>query len=432
MKQMLINYDSPDYKRSRRAYVVQCATQYLATLMATDTVLAKLLTTIGISDVLTGIISSFISMAYVIQLMSIFLVKVKLSAKKIVIIGDTVSIFFFMLLYLIPFMPVSAQVKTVLAVVSVIAAYAGNYLIASICYKWANSFVNPWKRASFSAVKEMFSLFVGMVFSLVIGYVIDRYEGLGNLNGAFLFIAISIFILNICNFICYMMIKSDTQTSKKEETPSFTEVVRYIARNKKFREFILLGIIWSLARNFTIGFMGVFKANDLMLSMLLVQVINVVASLLRLFATTPIGRYSDKYSYTKGFKLGLYIAAAAFLAGIFTNNSTWYLIIIFTVLYNVCQAGTTQNGANMTYLYVDEEYFSQAMAINNCVCGVCGFGVSLLAAKLLAFIQASDNQFLGLHVYGQQVLSAVSFVLVLVGIVFINQVMEKGVRNEGK
>ena len=76
--------------------MAQCAFEYFISLLVTDAFLAKLLAYIGISDSLIGIISSFISMAFVIQLMSIFLMRLKVSTKKLVMIFDTLSIFFFM------------------------------------------------------------------------------------------------------------------------------------------------------------------------------------------------------------------------------------------------------------------------------------------------------------------------------------------------
>ena len=90
-----MNYDSKEYKRSRASYMTQCTVEYFVSLLVTDAFLAKLLTYVGISDSLIGIISSFISMAFVIQLLSVFIVRIKASTKKIVMIFDTISIFFF-------------------------------------------------------------------------------------------------------------------------------------------------------------------------------------------------------------------------------------------------------------------------------------------------------------------------------------------------
>ena len=57
-------YNTKEYKRSRKAYIIQCTSEYSITLLVADAFLANLLSNMGISDVLTGIISSFISFAF--------------------------------------------------------------------------------------------------------------------------------------------------------------------------------------------------------------------------------------------------------------------------------------------------------------------------------------------------------------------------------
>ena len=76
-------YSSKDYKRSRNAYVAECTFEYFVSLLVTDAFLAKLLTTMGISDAMIGVISSFITIAFVFQLMSVFLLRLKMSTKKL-------------------------------------------------------------------------------------------------------------------------------------------------------------------------------------------------------------------------------------------------------------------------------------------------------------------------------------------------------------
>ena len=71
------------------------------------------------------------------------------------------------------------------------------------------------------------------------------------------------------------------------------------------------------------------------------------------------------------------------------------------------------------------EYITQAMAIKNSIGGLCGFGASLAAGKLLGAVQAHGNTFFGVHVYGQQILSAISFVIVIAAIIFTKTKIEK-------
>lgn len=420
-----MNYDSKEYKRSRASYMTQCTVEYFVSLLVTDAFLAKLLTYVGISDSLIGIISSFTSMAFVIQLLSVFIVRIKASTKKIVMIFDTISIFFFMLLYFVPFIPADEKIKTAIIVLCILIAYVGKYLVISLLYKWANSYVEPTKRASYSANKEIISLITGMAFTAVIGRIIDSYEGLDNLEGGFLFIAISILILNICNFVCLCMIKKEDESEHKTDNVPFVTVLKYTLGNKNFRNVIVLTVLWNVARYFTIGFVGVFKTKDLVISVFFVQLINIIANTFRVLVSKPIGRYSDKHSYAKGFELGLIFALIAFVILIFTTNKTWWLIILYTIFFNCSYAGTNQNSYNMSYSYVDSKYIAQAMAINNCISGIFGFMSSIVGSRILNAVQTNGNRIFGIHIYGQQILAGISAVVLIITIIFTKKVIVK-------
>ena len=103
----------------------------------------------------------------------------------------------------------------------------------------------------------------------------------------------------------------------------------------------------------------------------------------------------------------------------------WWLVILYTVLYHVACAGTSQNMMNMVYSYVDSKYFVQASAIKYSVRGLCGFGASMLGSRILGAVQAGGNTFMGLSLYGQQLLSVISLIIVIVDILFVKFVLEK-------
>ena len=72
-KSTWIDFDAKHFKRSRTAYMAQSAFEYFLTILVGDAFLAKLLTNIGMSDSLIGIVSSLISFSFLFQLLSIFL-----------------------------------------------------------------------------------------------------------------------------------------------------------------------------------------------------------------------------------------------------------------------------------------------------------------------------------------------------------------------
>ena len=416
-------FDSKAYKRSRSAYIWQCTFEYFVSLLVTDAFLAKLLSNMGISDSVIGIISSLISFAFLFQLCTIFVVQKITNVKRISIFFDSLSTLLFMSLYFLPFLNVSKEAKTAIVIGAITLAYFSKYIVASIIFKWANSYVDPGKRASYSAIKEMVSLATGMIFTFVVGYIIDRFEALDNMEGGFVFIAISIFILSVCNFVSLILIKGKKE-EKTKQVP-IKEVLENTFGNKGFRNVVTMSVIQNVAVYMTVGFLGIYKTKDLLISVGTVQIINIVANGFRFAFSMPIGKYSNRRGFTKGAELGFSIMAIAFLSMIFCNKNTWWIVIIYTVLYNVGVAGTNANMMNIVYSYVKTDYFVQASAIKNSIGGIVGFLTSLVAGKILSVIQANGNMLFGITVNAQQFLALVSFVLMTTLVMYIHFVVSK-------
>ena len=68
-------YSSPAYKRSRLAYLVECAFEYFVAFLVEDAFLSRLLRSIGFDDAACGLIASVISLAFLFQLVSVFVVR---------------------------------------------------------------------------------------------------------------------------------------------------------------------------------------------------------------------------------------------------------------------------------------------------------------------------------------------------------------------
>ncbi len=419
-------FQTSAYKRSRRAYILECAFEYFIALMVADAFLATLLTELGLNDAVIGVISSLISLAFLFQLFSIFVVPHIRNVKLVAIPIHCISQMFFLVLYLLPFFHIPEQFRAVIVVGCLLIAYFGNYLVTSVIFNWGNSYVDPNGRANFAATKEIVSLLSGVVFSLSMGWAIDRFMEAGNIEGGFLFIAIMMLIITVGDFVCLMFMKNQkTEKKPTEKTEPFRQVVRTLFSNQSFLCTVVVHAIWSISVYMTVGFMGTYKTKELLLSVGAVQIINIVGCLMRAVFSKPIARYSDKRSYAKGIKLGMIIAACGYLINIFTTPSLWWLVILYTVIYNVSCAGTSQNLINLTYSYVDRRYFVQASAIKFSISGLCGFGASMLGSCILDAVQKNGNTLFGITVYGQQILSAISLAIVLMGIVFVNLVMEK-------
>ncbi len=405
------DFNSQDYKHYRKAYVTQCTVEHLLGILVLDAFLAKLLSHIGLSDALVGIIASFTSIAFLFQLLSIGLVQSKVSTKKIVIIADVTSQIFFMLIYFVPFIPLPDTVKKILVMASVMIGQVGKTIISSLYFKWANTYVDPDKRATFSAKKECISLIVGIVFSAVMGMVIDRYESIGNIQGGFLFIAVSMLILNIANFVSFLLIKDEAPDVRESMRVPTKEVIRHILSNKVFLHYTLIGFLFSIAGGLTGGFIGIYKTKDLAFSVLTIQIVNIAADFLRMGVSMPIAKYSSRYGFMKGIQLSEVMVGIGYLIIVFTSPATRWLIIPYTLLTTASYAASYQNSFNIGYTLLPGKYMAQGMAIKRTLAGLVSFLASLLGGQILNMVQANGNTVFGISMYAQQFLALISLLL---------------------
>lgn len=418
------DFSTPAYQRSRTAYILYALFEYFVGLLMADAFLAKLLSSVGFKDSEIGIISSFISLAFVFQMFSLLLAKKRGSKKTMIVVMTTVGQVLFLALYVLPFIGIDDNLRRALVYVLIIGAYMSKYLVSSFLFQWANSYVDPNRRGSYSATLEIVSLIGGIAFSLVMGAVFNWFEAEGNLMGGFWFLSIVILVCDILVFVSLMLIQREQPEDTEEiSRKKLGDILKNTFGNKNFRHIVVISTIWKAAMYFTAGFMGTFKTdtagNGLGLSMLLVQGIAIAGNVVRMVVAKPFGRYSDKRSFASGFYLSMFIGVAAFLCNVFTTEATWFLVIGHTVLYAVCLSGNSQNERNMLYSYVHVDYIAEAMAMQNCISGVCGFLCSLLAGVILDAIQGAGNTFLGLPMLGQQLLGLISALLCGICIVYM-------------
>ena len=416
---MQLPYSLPSYRRSRTAYAAQCTVTYFVDLLIADAFLTKLLKYIGLSDASTGVIASLAALAFLSELATLPLVNRVTHPKRTVIGFETTGTLLMALLFLLPVLPFSSRIKTVLAVCLIMGGLMLRRAVSSLHYVWGNSSVEPGRLARFTAVKEIFSLVLGMVFSLTVGLVFEKYERSGDLAACFTLISAVIICLNILCFACFMSIRS--QERKVSEYVRIVSTAKTIFRLPAFRMIRLATCIWYAATYFTSGFLGTYKLQELGFSVVDVQLINIVSCAVRVIASAPIGRYSDRTSFAQGSRLALLLAALAFGINAFTAPGTRYLILVYTVLMGAAMAGINGNLYNILFSYLDGTLLVPAMAIRNGICGLAGFLSSLAGGRIVSNMQSAGNHIFGINIYPQQLLSAVSFILVCLTVFIVRR-----------
>ena len=126
------------------------------------------------------------------------------------------------------------------------------------------------------------------------------------------------------------------------------------------------------------------------------------------------------------FNVCFLFMAAAFAINIFTTPENGKILFpIHYLLYALGSAGITSGEINLIYETVEHEHRMGALALKSTVAGLSGFAASLLVSPLVNLIQKNGNRFLGMELYAQQVLSAITFLLTIVLLIYVNTVMRK-------
>lgn len=411
--------------RTRRAYIVEALLEYMIALLVADAFLAAILKQIGVSDAVTGVVSSFLSFACVAQLFSSSIVKPGQPVRKIILILNLVNQLMFAFLYMTPFLPIPQSVKVGMFVVLILGA---NLLLNATLpskYQWLNSFVHPGERGRFTARKEIVSLIGGMLFTLAMGCLVDHFKAIGREQTGFILCGVTLFVVAIAHLVSLLLCSDATLDPSAAQKTSLTATFRLIAKNGTVRRLLIIDILWKIAFYISTPYYGTYLIGELGFSLSFVSVLHIAYSLMRAVFSPWFGRIGDRRGWAHLLTLGLIIVAAGYFVNAFTTPARRYLYLAYYTLYAISMAGINTSLYNMNYDYLDETVFSDALGARNAISGVIGFLASLLGSTIVGAIQSAGNQLWGIPVYAQQVNSLLAFAVILALLLYMRIVIRR-------
>lgn len=405
-----------DCCRSKVAYHFEAAVEYLISILVTGAFLTALLNEIGVSDAISGMISSLTTFACMVQMASLFIKRNGRGLKRWVSLLHLMNQLLFAILYLFPSLKLAQATKALLLVGVYIAGLFISQLVTPYKLAWLMSLVEPNKRGRFTAVKEMISLLLGMVFSLIMGMVVDHFQAAGRIQEAFIICNVVLVILALVHFI--LLILCDPPETNQAKETSLKENIHYLCNNKRFRRVLLVSCLFQCTQ-IVIPFYGVYQLNVLGFSLTYVSVITIFQSLTRMAVSLPIGKYADHTSWSKALYLGFLIQGASFFINFFTIPSNGHILFfIYSMLYGASMAAMNSSLMNIVFEYVDPTISAAALGIENAIGGIAGFCASLIGGIVIAQMQNLRNQLFGHIIYAQQFLSILACIACIIGAVY--------------
>lgn len=416
------------YKTSRVLYVIEAALEYFISLLVTGAYLAKITSAIGMSDTVTGILTSFVSLGFGFQIIAVFLAN-KRPVKRWVTILHCLNQTAFALIYFIPIIHLTQETKIILFIAFLLTGHILNNVVNSPKINWFMSLVEDKKRGRFTANKEMVSLIGGMIFSFITGSVIDKMEGAGDVNEAFIVCGVSIFVLMLLHSLTLIFPKE--KPVEESEKVSVKLLLKELITDKNLFKVILLSVLWNVVNYASTPFYGSYQIKELGFSMTFVSILSAAYAIVRTIFSRPMGKFADKYSFARMLNICFGIALAGFVVNVFTvpeNGKVFYTI--YYMLYAISMAGINSATINLIFDYVEKKKRTGALALKSTVCGFAGFFTTLIVSPLVGYVQQNNNELFGLPVYAQQVTSLISAVTLVVLIIYLNTVIRRIKKNE--
>ena len=412
------------YKSSRINYIIEETTHYLITLLIGGAYLAKLTLSLGFSDSLTALVGSFVNLGCIFQLLAIAIFKGG-SVKKKVTIFYTINELLFALLYLTPFLNVAPGLRTGIFITFLLGGYFILNIVSSPKTSWFMALIPDKRRGRFTAFKEATSLVCGVIFRFSMGLLIDHFDSIGNTKASFITCGLVIFAFTIMHTLSLVFSK-EKETEVNTESLSFLKTTKELICDKNTLSVVVLGILWATCYNFLIPFLGTYQIKELGFSLTYVGILSAVSSITRIVSSIFLGRYADRNSFSKMLRICYMLVGAGFLAIIFTVPANGhFMYLVFDMFMAASMGGINSAEINLVFDLVSPEKRRNALAVKHTFGGLFGFGATLMATPLLNHIQRSDVSIFGTHIYAQQVLASISFILTIVLIFYVSKLIQK-------
>ncbi len=409
-------------KRSRILYIFEAAFEYLISILVSSSFLATLTNELGMSDSLTGVLSSIISLGCLFQLLSLSIRRT--TVKRIVIMFSIINQVLFMLLYVVPLTSFEKQIKIPLFIVLIFSAY----LIYNIAHpkkiNWLMSLIENNHRGRFTANKEIISLISGMVFSFGMGAVIDHFSNTGRIRVAFIISAVVIFVLMVLHSLTmiFAVEKPLPCGSQKDLKHTLME----LAKNKKILHITVVFLLYYISTYISTPFYGTYQIGELGLNLKFVSAIAICGSVSRILVSRFWGNYADKKSFAVMIEKCFIFLGLSQTCVIFAVPTTGkVLFILYYIIHGIALGGINSALINLIFEYVPREKAADALAVTQAVAGLTGFLTTLCISPLVSHIQKQGNALCGIPIYAQQFVTIIAllftvFAIIYVRITFIN------------
>lgn len=319
-----------NYKNEYKKYLTSSVLDTANNRIASASFISAFAIYLGLSDLALGIYAVLDTMTNVIQVFAAPLFSKIGQSKKIVLINYSIYRISSVSMAFIPFLSSDIDIRTILFfILATIYAITGELGYITFV-NWRMTLINKEDRPTFAAKRNFLKNTVVLVFSLIMGVILDRFTASGYELYGFMILFAIVFIIAFIDIA--IRIKTYKPDVIQEEI-SIKDNIIIPAKDKKFRSVLITGGLNRFAFGIGTMYLNVFLLRYLNISYLYYSALNILVNLSEAFSSKYWGNKSKKRNWAKIISPMCIIFIIVFtMLLLFNNQQLLYLLPFIYIL----------------------------------------------------------------------------------------------------
>lgn len=414
-----------DLHKSRVLSIFEGSTARTVGSLTSGAFIAGYLKYLGADDRLNGIIAAIPVLSGVIMFLTPLFFEAKSRRKAPITIGAFVARILLSFLILIPLIIGDKNIGLAYLAASYLLAHLIISFIAPPTTTWQISLAPESIRGRYFGIRESVVLGFVTIITLGMGRILDASRIGGQQSKGFLILFIVILILSIINFIFACLIR-EPEAKLAERPIQKSDIFILPLKDKTFRKIIGLIILWNLGYQMSAPFTSVYMVSGLKLNYTFITLTGIFAAIASVINARILGRIADKQSwlYISKICVGFQIVSQ-FLWFFVNQNTAFYLVPLSQLLGGAAWGGINISLMNIQFKYSPERMKTIYIGFSSAIGGLVGFASSLVGSLLITILGDYKLTQFGFEAGSMQILFALSGILMVLCMVYINLLKKK-------
>lgn len=265
-----------NYKKEYKKYLTSSVLDNANNKIASTSFISAFAVYLGLSDFAIGIYAVLDTITNILQIFAAPLFSKIGQSKKVVLINYSIYRISSVCFAIIPFVSNDIGMRTMLFFIFA-SIYAVTGEIGYITFvNWRMSLLKKEDRTKFAATKNMYKNTIVLLFSLIMGIILDKFTQNGYELYGFMILFLIVFLIAFIDII----IRINTyKPIIKEDKITLKNTLKIPATDKKFRKIIVTCGINRFANGIGIMYLNVFLLRYLKINYIYYSLLNIIINL---------------------------------------------------------------------------------------------------------------------------------------------------------